>query len=322
METFALAAVHRLDVRGHGAAASRSPSGWPCSRWRSRWRSVRLVRIRRGINAGLRATRTPSVRIAAVEQAAELGLGAPPPRPAARGARRRQDPAVLAAVVETRSPARQWEPASTGPHRRAAAVGRGATPDTPSRAAARGRPDAARRCCRAWPAPSTPPSLDPAPSAAVPHRGAGPWPSEDSVRTLASPCRAAARRPTPLPSGRPARAGHRRRAAPAGVAVIRACRRAATTWSPSTPTRTRSGCAWPTRRRSIPRSDDPHYLAALLRVATVTDRAGADLHRRRGVRRAVRRPDYLDEAGVRTLHAADRDRVELCVDKWAFAPAP
>ena len=42
------------------------------------WRSVRLVRMRRGINAGLRDD-DPDIRIAAVEQAAEIGLAATAP---------------------------------------------------------------------------------------------------------------------------------------------------------------------------------------------------------------------------------------------------
>ena len=75
------------------------------------WRLVRLLRVRRGISAGLR-DEDPTVRGVAVQQAAEMGLASTAPS-LLRAVRAETDPTVLAAVVRAVA-ARQWEPASTG----------------------------------------------------------------------------------------------------------------------------------------------------------------------------------------------------------------
>ena len=61
------------------------------------WRLVRLMRVRRGIAAGLRHE-DPTVRSVAVQQAAEMGLASTAPS-LLRAVRAETDPSVLAAVV-------------------------------------------------------------------------------------------------------------------------------------------------------------------------------------------------------------------------------
>ena len=74
------------------------------------WRTVRRVRMRRGVNAALR-DQDAGIRIAAVQHAAEIGLGATAPA-LLRAVREETNPGVLGAVVLAVA-TRQWEPAST-----------------------------------------------------------------------------------------------------------------------------------------------------------------------------------------------------------------
>jgi carbamoyl-phosphate synthase large subunit len=72
------------------------------------------------------------------------------------------------------------------------------------------------------------------------------------------------------------------------------------------------------QQQVIPRSDDSHYLAALLRVATMTDVQALVCTVAEEYHSLAKAADYLAEAGVRTLMPLLR-AVELCTDKWAFA---
>jgi carbamoyl-phosphate synthase large subunit len=67
----------------------------------------------------------------------------------------------------------------------------------------------------------------------------------------------------------------------------------------------------------VPRADDPHYLAALLRVATISDAQALICTVAEEYRALSGAHDYLLEAGLRTL-MPPLAAVEMCIDKWAF----
>ena len=207
------------------------------------WRSVRLVRMRRGINAALRDD-DPNIRIAAVEHAAEIGLAATAPA-LLRAVREETDPAVLASVVLAVA-TRQWEPASTA---------RIVELRLWAKAYAERHPELRRGHLSQAPllpgvaGTVPPPSLDPARADEFRTRS-------DSVPVdpgferprLLGPCRAAARaRRRRARAG--AGAGHRRGRPGRRRGHPRPARRVATTSWPSTPIPARSASGWPTSSR-------------------------------------------------------------------------
>jgi carbamoyl-phosphate synthase large subunit len=104
---------------------------------------------------------------------------------------------------------------------------------------------------------------------------------------------------------------------PAGVAVIRALLARghhviALDADPSA-----VGLRLASEHHVVPRADDPHYLAALLRVATINDAQALICTVAEEYRALSGAKDYLLEAGLRTLMPA-LPAVELCIDKWAF----
>ena len=222
------------------------------------WRRGRLAAPAGGLADTGAGTWTPTSGSAAVAgRPQKLGLATT--APSLLAVRAEKDPAVLAAVIETVA-GRQWEPASTG-RSGAAALGPGTTwtptPRTP------GPPRTApSRSSAGIAGATTPPSLDPARSARF-QRGADVATEESSGRGPAS------RPPTPTrctapPSWSPASGGA------AGVAVCarlqaRGHRVVGVDADPDA-----VGLILADEAHVVPRGDDPHFLAALLRVVTVS----------------------------------------------------
>jgi carbamoylphosphate synthase large subunit len=268
------------------------------------WRLVRLLRVRRGIAAGLRHE-DPTVRSVAVQQAAEMGLASTAPS-LLRAVRAETDPSVLAAVVRAVA-ARQWEPASTGGIVELRLW---------ARAYAEKHPELRRASNAAPLLPGVagavpPPSLDPSRANEfrtrqnqVPDLPAG----EDLPDHLP---------PADLDRMSPARVMVTGAGGPAGVAVIRALLAhghhvVALDADPSA-----VGLRLASEHHVVPRADDPHYLAALLRVATISDAQALITTVSEEYRALGGAKEYLLEAGLRTL-MPPLAAVELCIDKWAF----
>ena len=267
------------------------------------WRLVRLLRVRRGIAAGLR-DEDPTVRGVAVQQAAEMGLASTAPS-LLRAVRAETDPAVLAAVVRAVA-ARQWEPASTGGIVELRLW---------ARAYAEKHPEL-RRTGTAWPllpgvaGAVPPPSLDPSRANEFRTR-------QDQVPDLPGEESSAHQQVPDLDRMGPVRVLVTGAGGPAGVAVIRALHARghhviALDADPSA-----AGLRLASEHHVVPRADDPHYLAALLRVATISDAQALVCTVAEEYRALSGAHDYLLEAGLRTL-MPPLAAVELCIDKWAF----
>jgi len=278
------------------------------------WRVWTRLRTRGGVVAALRAE-DPAVRVSAVEQAAEIGL-ASTAAALLRAVRAETNPAVLAAVVQAVA-TRQWEPASTArivelrlwakayaerhPELRRAQLGQ--APLLPGVAGS-----------------VPPPSLDP--SRADEFRTRTDEVSVPAPRSAATSDLPLLPAVPPLPDDddamSPVRVLVTGAGGPAGVAVIRAMRArghhvVAVDADPAA-----VGLRLADQHHVVPRSDDPHYLAALLRVATVTDVHALVCTVAEEYRSLTTAADYLAEAGVRTFMPSPA-AVELCTDKWAFA---
>ncbi len=270
------------------------------------WRTVRRLRVRRGIVAGLRHS-DPGVREVAVVQAADMGL-ATTAGMLLRAVRAEADPAVLAAVVRAVA-GRQWEPAST-----AGIVELRLW----ARAYAEKHPELRRGTSSAPMLPGVvgavpAPSLDPARAEEFRTR-------QDQVPDLNGPAEPELRYGPPDDDDRmgPVRVLVTGAGGPAGVAVIQALRRhghrvVAVDSDPSA-----AGLRLADEGHLVPRADDPHYLAAVLRVATVTDIQALICTVAEEYGALTGATEYLQEAQIRTL-MPDLQSVELCLDKWAFA---
>jgi carbamoyl-phosphate synthase large subunit len=267
------------------------------------WRLVRLLRVRSGIAAGLRHEEA-GVRAVAVQQAAEMGLTSTAPA-LLRAVRAETDPAVLAAVVRAVA-ARQWEPASTGGIVELRLW---------ARAYAEKHPELLRTSTSAPLLPGVagavpPPSLDPSRAGEFRTR-------KDQVPDLPGDEMAGHLPPEDLDRMGPVRVLVTGAGGPAGVAVIRALLQKghhviALDADPSA-----VGLRLASEHHVVPRADDPHYLAALLRVATISDAQALICTVAEEYRALSGAHDYLLEAGLRTL-MPPLAAVELCIDKWAF----
>jgi carbamoyl-phosphate synthase large subunit len=273
------------------------------------WRTVRLVRMRRGVNAALR-DQDPNIRIAAVQHAAEIGLGGTAPA-LLRAVREETNSAVLAAVVLAVA-TRQWEPASTARIVELRLWAKAYAERHPElRRGHLSQPPLLPGVAGAVP----PPSLDPERAeefrtridqvAIVPDAGAS---SVPAVPALAPDDDA-------LGSVRVLVTGA---GGPAGVAVIRALRSRGHYVVAVDCDATAVGLRLADQQQVIPRFDDSHYLAALLRVATITDVQALICTVAEEYQSLTKAAGYLAEAGVRTL-MPPLSAVELCIDKWAFA---
>jgi carbamoyl-phosphate synthase large subunit len=278
------------------------------------WRTVRFVRVRRGINAGLRDA-DAGVRVAAVLQAAEIGLASTAPA-LLRAVREERDPAVLAAVVRTVA-ARQWEPASTSGIVELRLWARAYAAKHPeARPAGQSEP-----MLPGIAGVVPPPSLDP--RRADEFRTRSDQVPDDALVTLRSghglPQVSPWLEPDPDPL-HPTTVLVTGAGGPAGVAVIRALQAAGHEPVALDADPTAVGLRLTEVAHVVPRYDDPSYLAALVRAATVSSAQALICTVAEEYPALIAAQPYLEESGVRTLMPA-RGTVEACIDKWAFAAA-
>ena len=243
--------------------------------------------MRRGVAAGLRDP-DPDIRVAAVVQAAELGL-ASTASALLRCVRAEKDPTVLASVVRTVA-ARQWEPASTSGivelRLWARAYAETATPRS-------GRRTPASPMLAGIAGTVPPPSLDPSRAEEFrtrrDHVPASPHGAEPAA-AVAEPDPDPLHPTTVLVTG----AG-----GPAGVAVIRALLAAGHRSVALDADESAVGLRLTEESTSCPASYDPHYLAAMLRAATVSSAQALICTVAEEYAALTLATPYLEEAGVR-----------------------
>ncbi len=105
---------------------------------------------------------------------------------------------------------------------------------------------------------------------------------------------------------------------PAGVAVIRALQAAGHEAVALDADESAVGLRLTEQSHLVPRFDDPSYLAALVRAATVSSAQALICTVAEEYPALIAAQPYLEESGVRTLMPS-REAVEACIDKWAFA---
>jgi carbamoyl-phosphate synthase large subunit len=269
------------------------------------WRWARFARVRTGIRVAL-SDADAAVRIAAVKQAAEVGLASTAPM-LLRTVRVETDPDVLVTVVEAVA-GRQWEPASTAAIvelRLWAKAYSDARPDLQ-------RPAAGQPLLAGVPGAVVPPSLNPLREREFRRRlstdveaPAGPADSE----TLPDD--------DPLAPVRVLVTGV---GGPAGVAVTRALRGAGHFVVGVDADPDAVGLHLADEGHVVPRYDEPTYLTALIRIATVFDVQALMCTISEEYQVLVLAGEYLEEAGLRTL-MPPADTVRTCMDKWLFAQA-
>lgn len=270
------------------------------------WRTIRSLRVRRGIVAGLRDG-DPDIRQEAVLQAADMGL-ATTAGLLLRAVRAETDPAVLAAVVRTVA-GRQWEPASTAGIVELRLWARAYAEKHPE--LRRGTTSAPLLAGVVGAVPA--PSLDPSRAAEFRTR-------QDQVPDLADAPEPIQHYGAPPDDDRmgPVRVMVTGAGGPAGVAVIRALREHGHRVVGLDADPSAAGLALADDGHVVPRADDPHYLAALLRIATVTDAQALICTVAEEYTALTGAVEYLHEAQIRTMMPELR-AVEVCLDKWAFA---
>lgn len=272
------------------------------------WRAVRYARVRKGIRMGL-ADPDPAMRIAAVHQAAELGLASTAPA-LLRAVRVESDPTVRAHVVEAVA-SRQWEPASTAAivelrlWAKAYSDGRFELhrPKTPGEPLLAGVPGAV-----------LPPSLNPLREKEFRRRDAtdlNPKAQDDEV-PAGPPAD-----PDPLAPVRVLVTGA---GGAAGVAVIRALQDAGHFVIGVDADPQAVGLRLAEEGYAVPRYDDPTYLSALIRIATVYDAQALICTVAEEYHALAGASEFLDEAGIRALMPS-LETVRTCTDKWLFAQA-
>lgn len=269
------------------------------------WRVVRSMRIRRGIWAGL-TDEDPGVRIAAVQQAAELGLASTAPA-LLRAVRDESDPDVLVAVVETVA-ARQWEPASTGRVVELRLWARAYADQHPEIRRAGGSGPLLPGVAGSVP----PPSLDP-------NRAADFRTVQEPADTRRAPHRPEAAvgvpdDPDPMHQVRVLVTGA---GGPAGVAVIKSLKQHGHHVIAVDANPRAVGLRLADEQHVVPLRTDPQYVAAVLRVATVGNVQALLCTVAEEYEVLVPAAEYLEEAGIHTL-MPDLAAVRSCTDKWQF----
>jgi len=273
------------------------------------WRAVRYARVRKAISAGL-AEENPDLRIAAVKQAVELGLATTAPA-LLRAARIETDPRVRACVIEAVA-SRQWEPAST------AAI-------VELRLWAKAYSDTATELQR--PATGTDPLL-PGVAGAVLPPSLHPLREKEFRRRNATDVEtteadddepAFTVQPDPDPLA-PVRVLVTGAGGAAGVAVIRALRAAGHFVIAVDADPQAVGLHLADEGQAVPRFQDPTYLTALIRIATIYEAQALICTVAEEYLVLATATEYLEEAGLRTL-MPNIETVRMCVDKWLFAEA-
>jgi carbamoyl-phosphate synthase large subunit len=220
-----------------------------------------------------------------------------------RAVRAEQNPAVLAAVIETVA-GRQWEPASTGSIVELRLWARAYLDTHPE---LRARRNGSQPMLPGVAGATTPPSLDPHTAAAF-QRGA------DVAMVPATATPAASVDPDPLHSTTVLVTGV---GGAAGVAVLRALQTRGHRVVGVDSDETAVGLSLADESHVVPRGNDPHFLAALIRVATVSSAQALICTVAEEYAALSGATGYLDEAGVSTLMPS-AESVATCLDKWAF----
>jgi carbamoyl-phosphate synthase large subunit len=273
------------------------------------WRAIRYARVRQGIRVGL-ADEDAAMRIAAVRQAVELGLAGTAPM-LLRAVRVETDPRVQAAVIEAVA-SRQWEPAST------AAI-------VELRLWAKAYSDTRFELQR--PGTGTDPLLPGVPGVVLPP-SLHPLREKEFRRRNATDVATADEQtdathstwvPDPDPLA-PVRVLVTGAGGAAGVAVIRALRQAGHFVIAVDADPYAVGLHMADEGHAVPRCDDPTYLTALIRIATVFEAQALICTVAEEYLALAAATEYLDEAGLRTLMPGV-ETVRGCIDKWLFAQA-
>jgi carbamoylphosphate synthase large subunit len=272
------------------------------------WRAVRLVRVRHGVRAGLTSA-DPVMRCEAIRESGELGLDS------TAGVllhlvRAEKNPAVLAEMVRTVA-ARQWEPASTGRIVELRLWAKAYVDRHPElRRTAGGSP-----LLPGVPGTVPPPSLDPL--------------RADEFRTRADQVHAPG---SAHPAGTLTASGFRPpdddplspvrvlvtgAGGPAGIAVIQSLVAHGHHVIAADADPFAAGLRLAHEHHVLPTSGDPHYLAALLRAATVSTAQALICTVTEEYPAIVGAKEYLDDAGLSTL-LPSLDATERCEDKWSF----
>jgi carbamoyl-phosphate synthase large subunit len=272
------------------------------------WRFARLLRVRRGVGSGLRDP-DPDIRVAAVVQAAELGL-ASTASALLKMVRAEKDSSVLASVVRTVA-ARQWEPASTSGIVELRLWARAYAQRHPEV-----RPkDTSVPLLAGIAGTVPPPSLDP--SRAEEFRTRRDHVPGEPAKDAASAGPVMEPDPDPL---HPTTVLVTGAGGPAGVAVIRALLAAGHRPVALDADESAVGLRLTEEFHVVPTSYDPSYLAAMLRAATVSSAQALICTVAEEYAALTLATPYLEEAGVRTLMPSLAS-VSTCIDKWAFAQA-
>ncbi len=272
------------------------------------WRWLRFSRVRQGIRQGL-ASSDPTMRIAAVKQAVEVGLAATAPM-VLRTVRVETDPDVLAAIVESVA-GHQWEPASTAAIvelRLWAKAYSDARPDLQ-------RPAAGQPLMAGVAGVVVPPSLNPLREKEFRRR----LTTDVDTSTAETEAPVYAYEPDDDPLS-PVRVLVTGAGGAAGVAVIRALRRAGHYVVGVDADPDAVGLHLADQGQVVPRYADPTYLAALIRIATVFDVQALMCTITEEYQALAVAGEYLEEAELRTLMPS-LETVHTCMDKWLFAQA-
>ena len=271
------------------------------------WRSRRYALVRQRIRTRL-SDPDRDIRIEAVQQAAEVGL-ASTASSLLRATRVETDPAVLAVVIEAVA-SRQWEPASTSAIvelRMWAKAYSNAHPEVR-------RVRASEPMLPGVAGSVPPPSIHPLREHEFKRRDSTDVDEpESSTQPVAQPAYDA----DPLGSVRVLVTGA---GGAAGVAVIRALRQAGHYVIAVDADPMAVGLRLGDEGHPVPKFDDPTYLAALIRIATVYDAQALICTVAEEYHALAGAASYLNDAGVRTLMPT-ADSVNVCIDKWRFAQA-
>jgi carbamoyl-phosphate synthase large subunit len=272
------------------------------------WRTVRYARVRKGIRAGLADPNT-AIRTAAVLQAVELGLASTAPS-LLRAVRVETDPVVLNVVIEAVA-SRQWEPASTAA---IVELRLWAKAYSDTRLETQRPQTAAEPMLRGVAGTVLPPSLHPLREKEFRRRDATDVAALDDEDEL--PIEVVAD-PDPLGCVRVLLTGA---GGAAGISVIRALRKAGHYVIGVDADPMAAGLRLADEGHAVPRFDDPTYLAALIRIATVYDAQALMCTVAEEYQALSGATEYLEEAGLRTLMPT-AETVITCIDKWLFAQA-
>ncbi|MDX6213451.1 MAG: carbamoyl-phosphate synthase large subunit [Frankiales bacterium] len=268
------------------------------------WRGLRAAGVRRKLRTGLRSA-DPAVRIDAVHQAGELGLATTAPL-LLRLVASEPDRSVLAAVIRTVA-GRQWEPASTA---RLVELRLWARAFVEAHPELRRAENVGEPLLPGVGGVATVPSLDPARAIRY-QRGSDaisvPVPLEQRRTELEDPDALGPVRVLVTGAG-----------GPAGVAVIQDLRKRGHYVIAVDADPNAVGLRLADEHAVVPYFNDPVYVAALVRAATVANAQALICTVAEEYPALVAGGSFLEEAHVRLL-LPSLEAAQLCTDKWQFA---